>query len=207
MPSLTHLISTYGYWGVVVIVTLESMGVPLPGESLVIAAAVYAGTTHRLDVGLLIVAVAAGAILGDNLGYWIGREVGCRLLLRYGRFIGLTEPRIKLGRYLFLSYGGRIVFFGRFVAEIRTFAALLAGANRMPWRRFLAANAAGGILWAAIYGLGPFLIGERIHRLLGPLGVGLLLLALGGAVAAAVFVHRNLKRLQEEAQRRFPGPA
>ena len=140
---MAHLISAYGYWGVAAIVTLESMGVPLPGETIVIGAAVYAAKTHQLHIGLIIVAAAAGAILGDNLGYAIGRGIGYRLLLRYGRFVGLTEPRIKLGQYLFLRYGGRIVFFGRFVSEIRAFAALLAGINRMQWDRFLAANAAG----------------------------------------------------------------
>ena len=203
---MTHWISAYGYWGLAAIVTLESMGVPLPGETIVIAAAVYAAKTHHLDIGLIILAAAAGAIVGDNLGYAIGREIGYRLLLRYGRFIRLTEPRLKLGQYLFLRYGGRIVFFGRFVAEIRTFAALLAGINRMDWNRFLAANAAGGILWASAYGLGAYLIGERVHSVRGPVGIALLVLAILAGIAMFAFLRRNAKRLQEEAERAFPGP-
>ena len=203
--DVAHLISAYGYLGVAAIVTLESMGVPLPGETIVIGAAVYAAKTHQLHIGLIIVAAAAGAILGDNLGYAIGRGIGYRLLLRYGRFVGLTEPRIKLGQYLFLRYGGRIVFFGRFVAEIRAFAALLAGINRMQWDRFLAANAAGGILWASAYSLGAYLIGERIHFVRGPLGIAILVLAIVAAIAMFVFLRRNAKRLQEEAERAFPG--
>src|SRR4029079_7180060 len=94
--SLQHLISTYGYWAVGGIVALESMGLPLPGEATLIAAALYAGATHELDLWLVIAAAAIGAILGDNAGYWIGREIGYRLLLRYRHYIYLTEARIKL---------------------------------------------------------------------------------------------------------------
>jgi membrane protein DedA with SNARE-associated domain len=115
------------------------MGAPLPGETMVIAAAVYAATTHRLDIGILIAAVAAGAILGDNLGYWIGRQIGNRFLLRYGRFIKLTEARIKLGRYLFLRYGGRIVFLR--ASRVR------AGQNVLE-RQVRAAGLRGGALLA-----------------------------------------------------------
>jgi len=201
-----HWISVYGYWGVAAVVALESMGVPLPGETVVIGAAVYAAKTHQLEIGWIIVAAIAGAILGDSLGYAIGREVGYRLLLRYGRFIHLTEPRIKLGQYLFLRYGGRIVFFGRFVAEVRAFAALLAGINRMDWNRFLVANAAGGMVWASVYGLGAYLIGEKFHLVHDPLGIAILLLAIVAAIAMFAVLRRNAKRLQEEAERAFPGP-
>jgi len=204
--DVAHWISAYGYWGVAAIVTLESMGVPLPGETVVIGAAVYAAKTHQLDIGWIIVAAIAGAVLGDNLGYAIGREIGYRLLLRYGRFIRLTESRIKLGQYLFLRYGGRIVFFGRFVAEIRVFAALLAGINRMDWNRFLVANAAGGIVWASVYGLGAYLVGEKFHLVHDPVGVAILVLAILAAVAMFAVLRRNAKRLQEEAERAFPGP-
>ncbi len=92
------------------IVTLESMGVPLPGETMLIAVAIFAAKTGQTHIATVIGAAAAGAILGDNIGYWIGRKFGYPLVVRYGRFIRLTEPRIKLGQYLFLRYGGRIVF-------------------------------------------------------------------------------------------------
>lgn len=116
---------------------------PLPGEATLIAAAVYAGKTHHLNIWGVIAAGAAGAILGDNIGFWVGREIGYRLLLRYGHYVYLTDARIKLGQYLFLRHGGKIVFFGRFVAMLRAFTALLAGANNMSWPRFLLFNAAG----------------------------------------------------------------
>ena len=133
---LAHLIQTYGYWAIGGIVALESMGFPLPGETVLVAAAIYAGTTHDLEILFVIVAAATGSVLGNIVGFWIGREGGYRLLLRYGHYVRLTERKIKLGQYLFLRHGGKIVFFSRFVAVLRAVAALLAGANRMNWSRF-----------------------------------------------------------------------
>lgn len=143
---------------------LQSTGIPFPGETTLLAAATYAGTTHHLSIALVIVAAASGAILGDNLGFWVGREGGYRLLRRYGRYIRLERRRLKLGQYLFRQHGGKVVFFGRFVAVLRAFAAFLAGTNRMPWGRFLAFNAAGGIVWAIVYGLGGYALGRNVHR-------------------------------------------
>jgi len=206
LGNLPHLISTYGCWAVALIVTLESMGVPLPGESLVIAVAIFAAKTGQTQIATVIAAAAAGAILGDNIGYWIGRRFGYPLVIRYGRLFGLTEPRIKLGQYLFLRYGGRIVFLGRFVAEIRTFGALLAGINCMDWRRFLAANAASGITWATVYGLGGYLVGDHIPDLLGPMGIMLFTVVIVAAVAMYEFLRRHEKRLQAKAEQALPGP-
>ncbi len=204
--NIPELISTYGCWAVAVIITLESMGIPLPGETMLVAISVYAAKTGQVQIAAVIGAAAAGAVLGDNIGYWIGRQFGYPLLVRYGRLIRLTEPRIKLGQYLFIRYGGRIVFLGRFVAEIRTFGALLAGINWMDWRRFLVANAAGGITWATIYGLGGYLVGDRIPHLLGPAGIILFAAVVVAALAMFEFLRRNERRLQAEAERALPGP-
>ncbi|PWT70961.1 MAG: hypothetical protein C5B46_08960 [Proteobacteria bacterium] len=204
--QLTHFISTYGYWGIAGMVTLESMGAPVPAETALVAAALYAARTAHLNIGLLFIAAAVGAIVGDSLGYWIGREVGYPLLVRYGRFVRLSEARIKLGRYLFVRYGGRIVFFGRFVSAVRTFVALIAGASRMTWSHFLAANAAGGMLWAAVYSIGPFIIGRRVVHLLSWGSAALILIVLVVGIAILFFLHRNANRLQAEALRAFPDP-
>jgi len=150
--DLTHLLTTYGYLAVFLFVAIESIGIPFPGETMLVTAGVYAGTTHHLNIVIVIVAAAAGAIIGDNIGYGIGRAGGYRLLRRYGKYIRLEEPKLKLGQYLFRKHGAKVVFFGRFVSILRTFAAFLAGVNVMPWDRFLAFNAAGGVLWATIYG-------------------------------------------------------
>ncbi|GAC1394963.1 MAG: hypothetical protein NVSMB65_13550 [Chloroflexota bacterium] len=204
--GLTHLLGTYGYWAVLLFVLIESTGIPFPGETMLLAAAIYAGTTHHLHISLVIAAAAAGAILGDNLGYWVGREAGYRLLRRYGRYIRLEERRLKLGQYLFRKHGGKVVFFGRFVAVLRTWAAFLAGANQMPWRRFLVFNATGGVLWATLYGLGGFTLGKEIHRLSGTVRTVTIAVGLLALVAFVLFLRRNEERLEEEAERALPGP-
>jgi len=99
--DLLHVLSFYGYWAVLLGVAIESIGIPFPGETMLILAAITAGTTHHLAIPLVILAAASGAIAGDNLGFWIGREGGFRLLRRYGRYIHLDERRLKVGIYLF----------------------------------------------------------------------------------------------------------
>lgn len=204
--DVTGLLVTYGYWAVLVFVAVESMGIPFPGETMLLAAAIYAGTTHRLEILLVIVAAAAGAILGDNVGYLAGREGGYRLLRRYGRYIRLDERKLKLGQYLFQQHGGKVVFFGRFVAVLRIWAAFLAGTYRLSWRRFLVYNAAGGGVWATVFGLGGYLLGDNVHRLGGPLGVAGAAGALIAVGAGLVFLRRNEHRLAEDAERALPGP-
>ncbi len=108
--------------------------------------------------------------MGDNIGYWIGRRYGRDLLVRYGHLVRIDGRHLVLGEYLFARFGGMIVFFGRFVAFLRVYAALLAGANRLPPFEFALYNAAGGITWAAIFGLGGYALGDNMERLLGPLG-------------------------------------
>src|SRR5438128_9387745 len=204
--ELTHLLTAYGYWAVLLFVSIESMGIPFPGETMLLVAAIYAGTTHRLSLPLVIVAAASGAILGDNLGYWIGREGGYRLLRRYGRYIRLDERKLKLGQYLFMKHGGKVVFFGRFVAVLRAWAAFLAGTNRMRWPGFLLFNALGGIVWATLFGLGGYYLGDSIHRLTGPVAIACTVLATLIIIAFLIFVHRNEQRLEAEAERALPGP-
>jgi membrane protein DedA with SNARE-associated domain len=204
--DLPRLLATYGYLIVGGVVAVESMGLPLPGEAVLIAAAVYAGETHHLNIWLVIIAAAAGAILGDNLGFWIGREVGYRLLLRYGPYVGLTEGRIKLGQYLFNQHGGKIVFFGRFVAVLRVLAALLAGVNQMSWTRFLLFNATGGVLWASVYGLAAYYFGHKLERLATPAAFGITFFAVVIIGVSWIIVRRHESDLQQAAERALPGP-
>jgi len=203
---LTNLVAQYGYLAVLVIVGLESTGVPLPGETTLVAAALYAGATHNLNIVGVVIAAAVGAILGDNLGYLIGHWGGYRLLIRYGRYIRLSEKRIKIARYLFLRYGGEVVFFGRFTAILRAYAAFLAGTTRMPWRRFLFFNAAGGIAWATIYGGGAYLLGRQIERLSGPFEIVFAAAAVIAIVVGALIIRRQEERLAVAAEKAFPGP-
>jgi len=202
----TQLISAYGYWAVLAVVGLESLGIPLPGETTLIAAALYAGTTHRLSIGLVILAATAGAILGDNAGYAIGHWGGYRILVRYGRYVRLNEARVKLARYIFWRHGGKVVFFGRFISVLRTYAAFLAGTTRMSWWRFFAFNASGGIVWALIYGVAAYLLGQQLIRLTGTVRLVLGVTAVLVVVAFLLFLGRNERRLEAEAERVFPGP-
>ncbi len=196
--DLTQLVATYGVWAVLFFVAIESMGVPVPGETILLVAAVYAGATHQLSIALVIAAAAAGAVAGDNLGYLIGRQGGERLLRRVGPALRLTAGRLTLVRYLFRRHGGKAVFFGRFVAVLRVFAAFLAGVAHMPWRRFALANAAGGIVWATLMGLLGYGLGASVAGPLGSIG-----LALGAVivVAGVVVLRRNEGQWEREAAR------
>jgi len=198
---LQPLIVLHGYWVVFLIVMLESAGVPLPGETALILASGYSGVTGQLDLALVITCAAAGAIIGDNIGFWVGRTYGANFLLRYGKFIHLPESRLKLGQYLFEKHGAKIVFFGRFVAFLRVFAALLAGVNKYRWPPFLFFNAAGGITWALVFGIGAFLFGDAIHRISGPLGITALGGIVLGVIAFMYIVRREEKKMEEKLSR------
>src|SRR6266852_1565946 len=118
---------------------------------------------------VVVTAAAAGAIVGDGIGYAVGRRFGMPLLRRYGRYIRLDENRLLIGRYLFFRYGNAVVFFGRFIAVLRIFAALLAGANGLPAGRFFFFNISGGICWACLFGFGSYAIGTEIYKISGAL--------------------------------------
>jgi membrane protein DedA with SNARE-associated domain len=203
---IQDLLSTYGLLVLFAVVMLESMAVPVPGETALISAALYAGATGAFGIAPVILVAAAGAIVGDNFGYLIGRTVGLRLLVRYGRYIRLDEARLRVGQYLFLRHGGKIVFFGRFIAFLRAFAALLAGANRMPWPHFLTMNALGGISWATLFGAGAYLLGERITSVARPVAIVLLAVAVVLVLAGTIFFRRHESELAERARKALPGP-
>ena len=131
---INNLLQSYGYLAVFVFVALESTGVPLPGETALIAAALYAGSAHRLNIGLIALVAAVAAIAGDNGGYWLGQHGGTRLVRRYGRWVRLDARKLKVGRYLFARHGGKVLFFGRFIV-LRTYAAFFAGLNGMRRHR------------------------------------------------------------------------
>ena len=203
--NLDSLLATYGYLAVFVFVGVESIGVPVPGETMLVTAAIYAGTTGRLSIFWVIVASSAGAIVGDNIGYLIGRTGGYRLIKRYGRYIRLEEDRLRLGQYLFHKHGPKVVFFGRFISVLRIFAAFLAGVNHMHWRRFLIFNAAGGIVWSTLYGVAAYLLGQQLLRLSGPVDAVLAIVGIMVIIAVIVFLRRNEARLQREADEAMPG--
>jgi membrane protein DedA with SNARE-associated domain len=184
--QINHLLSEWGYALVFTIVTLQAAGVPLPGGSALAAAAIYAGSTHHLEIAGVIAAGAVGATVGNVIGFTAGRWGGSSALSRYGAYVKLTPERLRVGRYLFMRHGGKVVFFGRFVTGLRTWAAFLAGANRMAAPRFLLFTVLGAVAWAAYVGLGYFYFGDVITSVSTP--IELLLLASGFAMLGLTFV-------------------
>ena len=205
LGELQQHVSLHGYWLVGLIVGLESLGLPLPGETMLVLAAIYAATEPTFNIWVVVAVAGFGAIIGDNIGYWLGSKYGYVLLLRHGERIGMFEARIKLGQYLFLRHGAKVVFLGRFVALLRILAAFLAGLNRMPWRTFLMANATGGVIWATAFGFGGFIFGKallQVHHALAPIVFGL---ALAGFFGCGYLVRRYEDRLTTSAERALPG--
>ncbi|HSZ67786.1 MAG TPA: DedA family protein [Xanthobacteraceae bacterium] len=201
-----HLIHAYGLLTVALIVGLECIGVPLPGETALLGAAIYAGTKHDLNIVAVILTAAAAAIVGRVVGYAIGRGFGYWLLLRYGSYMRITEARIKLGQYLFLRHGGKIVFIAQFVPVLRTFAGIFAGANMMPWRDFLFANVVGSVIWSVTYGYAAYALGRQFERLEGPVVIFIAVITIVGFVVGGIFVNRHEQQLLAEAERAMPGP-
>jgi membrane protein DedA with SNARE-associated domain len=198
--ALISLIPIYGPWIIFGIVAFESAGVPLPGETILVGSAVLAATTGRIDIVGVVLAAAAGAIVGDGMGYLVGRRFGSPFLQRYGHYIRLDEDRLLIGRYLFFQYGSAVVFFGRFIAVLRMFAALLAGANGMPAARFFFFNITGGICWACLFGFGAYALGAQMYKISGTLSVISLGLFIAAGYVFSIFVRRNEVLLRRRAE-------
>lgn len=199
-------LSSYGYLVVFGLVLVESIGVPVPGETVLIGASLYAGSTGRLAIWWVIAVAIAGAILGDNIGFAIGRYGGAKLLLRYREKLHLHEGRLKTGIWVFRRHGGKVVFWGRFVSILRTYAAFLAGTNQMVWPRFLAFNAAGGTVWATLYGVLYYEFGTALSTLSTTIDIVLGVAGTTILVAFLVWARRKESELQERAEREIPEP-
>jgi membrane protein DedA with SNARE-associated domain len=204
--SIHSLIANYGYLAVFTLVAAESFGIPLPGETALITAAIYAGVTHRLSPEVIFVIGAVAAILGDTCGYWIGDRGGYPLVRRFGHYVRLDDSKLKIARYLFTRHGGKVVFFGRFVSVLRTYAAFLAGMNKMHYRRFLVFNATGGIVWCAVFTFGAYWFGNRISQIAGPAGIALIGASVAIVIASLLVGRRQIGVLSERAEAAFPAP-
>jgi membrane protein DedA with SNARE-associated domain len=190
--DVNHLIEVAGYPLLFVLVMSESSGVPIPGETALIAAAVLA-SRGKLSIEVVIALAAAGAIIGDNIGYVIGRQGGRWLLLRPGPFLERRRQVLVTGEPFFERHGPKAVFLGRFVLGLRVWASWLAGATRMRWHSFVLWNALGGILWASVIGLIAYHLGRsagNVVEAFGLYGAAALLLAIG----SGYYLHRRQKR-------------
>jgi membrane protein DedA with SNARE-associated domain len=196
---MEHLVETYGLGLLFVLVMLESAGIPLPGETALIGAALLAARGH-FDIVWVIVVAASAAIIGDNGGYWVGRTWGRRLLTRWKRLERFAERVLPPSERFFERHGGKTVFFARFIAILRFTAAWLAGVTRMHWYKFLFWNAAGGILWATGVGLLAYYGGKAAADAFdryGWIGAAGVLLSAG---VVLVFLHVWRKRMEPGAE-------
>ena len=195
LASITSFIDQHGQWALLLmfaLLALESFGLPLPGETALIACGVLA-SQGTLSIEWVIVVAILAAIIGDNLGYWVARRGGRRLLLRYRLTRSYAERYLPRGERFFARHGGKTVFIARFVAVLRVTAAWIAGLSHMHWWKFLAWNAAGGIVWATLVGLISYYLGDAAAKAIGTYG----LFAAGGALllaAAGYFVVRRIER-------------
>ncbi len=192
---MTQELVHYGLALLFLLVAVESAGIPLPGETALIAAALLAqpNRDHHFSIGAVIAVAAIAAIIGDNAGYALGRYGGRELLDRWGPIARYAERSLPPAERYFARHGGKSVFFGRFIAVLRVTVAWLAGITRMPWWRFFAYNAAGGILWATSIGLLAYYVGKAAADAVSTYGLyAVVVLAVLGVVA--FFAHRRWRR-------------
>lgn len=182
--AITGLIESYGCLILFVLVGLESLGIPLPGETALIAAAAFAASGH-MSIYAVVANAAAAAILGDNGGYWIGRKGGLALVRRYGHFVRLDESKIARAHDFFRKHGAKAVFLGRFIALLRTWAALLAGVGEMKYSTFMWFNITGGITWAITFGTLGYIFGHNLPKLEHYVGQVSFVVTLLGLLAAS----------------------
>lgn len=184
MPDITQIISDYGPWAIFVLVLIEDFGIPVPGETALISAAVLA-SQGKLPIEWLLPAAWLGAVIGDNIGYTIGRFGGRRLVLRWGYRVGITDARLARIERFFARRGGAIVIVARFFVGLRQLNGIVAGIGCMAAPRFVLYNAIGAALWVGVWGFGVYWFGKHFERALekfGPIGM----YTAAGIAAAAV---------------------
>ncbi|WP_218079699.1 DedA family protein [Anthocerotibacter panamensis] len=170
VQNLQPFLEANGYWLISLVVFLENAGIPLPGETMLILASAFA-SQGKLNFAGVLAAAITGAVLGDNMGYFLGRKFGRGLILRYGKIFGLTPPKFEKAEVNFLKNSSWAVFFGRFIILLRILAGPLAGIANMPWPRFFLFNALGAICWATAIGTASFFFGKQVEAFFQGLGV------------------------------------
>ena len=205
LETLQQLLQTWGYGVIFAAMLLENAGLPLPGETVTLLGG-YAAGSGQLELLGVMGAAAAGAMLGDNIGYWVGRRAGWPLILRVGRLLGQSPEQLERLRLGFQRHAGKSVLLGRFVAVLRVVAGPMAGAVHMPYARFLACNAAGALLWASTM-VGLAWLGGRwvplatMVRGVVQFGLGALLLLVLVLVLPRLLSRLESRQLRDEAGR------
>src|SRR5829696_1288731 len=205
MDQILSLISHYGYLVILFGVMAESTGVPLPGETILLASG-FLVRQGPLEVGDAIVFGILGGGIGDQIGYWVGREGGRRFVVRWGRYLFISPERLAHAEAFFTRHGGKAVFLARFFSGLRVFGALVAGISRMRWGTFLIYNSLGGAVWATAVVLVGYFLGSSLALVERWLGRATLVLGLVVAVAVGFYLAyrwaaHNRERLVGTAER------
>lgn len=203
MPDISQIITDYGPWAIFLIILIEDFGIPVPGETALISAALLA-SQGQLPIVWLLPAAWAGAVIGDNIGYAIGRFGGRRVVIRYGEKIGITDTRLDRIEQFFRRHGALIVIVARFFVGLRQLNGIVAGIGRMPAARFTLYNAIGAALWVGLWGFGMYWFGKHFQHLVTELGpIGLYItggLAAMGVVLYIVWRIRRLRRRPSQTE-------
>ena len=206
LANLAPILDHYGYLAVGGLITLEDFGVPSPGETVLVAGAVYAGTGRLNIVAVGVVALVA-AVIGDNIGYAIGRFGGHALVLRFGKYVFLTHERLDKAERFFARHGGKVVVVARFFEGLRQVNGIIAGIAEMPWPRFLLFNVIGAALWVGVWASVGYLAGNHIGAIYRDITRYSLYLLIAAVVVVAVLVGRAvLRRRKRAAGTQQPGP-
>src|SRR5260221_10439299 len=188
---ISSLLQSYGYGVLFLFVGLESLGIPLPGETALVTAAAFAASGY-LSIYVVIATAAVAGMAGDNGGYWIGRKGGLALIRRYGRALTVRDSRLDRARAFFERHGAKAVFLGRFVAILRTWTAVIAGVGQMRYGTFMLFNALGSIAWASVFGTLGYVFGRNVpglERYVGRTSLAVVLL-LAITISVALGWHR-----------------
>ncbi len=186
----------YGYWAVFFGVMLENAGLPVPGETILLVAGYYS-STGEFHIGIVMLIAALGAVTGDNIGFAIGHHYGRGFLLRVGKYLFLTPARLAHMERYFERYGPKTIFVARFITGLRVFAALLAGASKMPWRLFIINNVAGAVLWSIVITTVGYLFGQSLPVVIKWVGRSGTIALVTLAVIGIIIWHINRRRSEE----------
>ncbi len=163
LHTITHLVTTFGYGIVAAFILLECIGIPIPGETVLLVAAGFAGA-GKLSIAAVIIVASGAGVLGGTGGYWLGRLLGIGFVERWGRYVGLTRDKIQRLTDFFIRNGATTVFFGRFISILRTYLSVFAGISKMPYLPFTVFNALGAVVWASIFGTIGYVFGKHIDE-------------------------------------------
>jgi len=193
LNSLASPLAHYGLWAILVLVLIEDFGIPVPGETVLIAGAIFAGS-GRLNVVAVGVIGFAAAVAGDNIGYAIGRFGGRALVERWGRYIFLTPERLHKAEVFFERHGGKIITIARFIEGLRQANGIIAGLAEMHWLRFVAFNALGAALWVGTWVSVGYFAGQHIGAIYHDITMYSLYVAIAAVVLIAAWIAFHLRK-------------